>query len=101
MTSSTALYINTGLFFVLGGYGTPFWANPYLNIFVFGINLDSVLNDVGVLLVCGVLKKVDGSSLEKGLSTLLPTALLPSRFAVTVEPESRLAPDSQTYEPSD
>ena len=87
--SSTALYINTGLFLVLGGYGTPFWTNPYLHIFVFGLNLDSVLNDVGMLLVCGVLKKVDGSSLMKRIATLLPPALLPSRSAVTVEPDSQ------------
>jgi hypothetical protein len=67
--SSTALYINGGLFVVLGGSGKPFFANPYLNIFVFGINLDSVLNDVGMLLACGVLQKVDCSSLASILSS--------------------------------
>ena len=63
VVSSTALYINTGMFFVLGRIGMPFWTNPYLNVFVFGMNLDSVLNDIGMLLVCGVLKKIDGPSL--------------------------------------
>jgi hypothetical protein len=62
--SSTAFYINLELWAVLGGNGKPFFANPYLNIFVFGINLDSVLNDVGVLLACGVLKKATHEAAE-------------------------------------
>ena len=81
--SSTALYINMGLFFVLGGNGLPFWANPYLHIMVFGMNLDSVLNDVGMLVACGVLKKVDGTSVIKGISNLL------FRSGRIVEPESQ------------
>jgi hypothetical protein len=48
--SSAALYINCGLWVVLGGLGKPFRANPYLNPFVFGFNLNSVLNDVGMIL---------------------------------------------------
>ena len=60
--SSMALYINFGFFFVLGGNGTPWYANPYLNAMVFGTNLGSVLNDIGMLLVCGVLKKVTCSA---------------------------------------
>ena len=55
--SSTALYINIGLWLTLGGPGKPFFENPYLNVFVFGINLDSVLNDIGMLLACGIIKK--------------------------------------------
>lgn len=56
--SSSALYINGGLWVVLGDHGKPFYANPYLNVLVFGVNLDSVLNDVGMLLACGVVKKI-------------------------------------------
>jgi hypothetical protein len=56
--SSTAMYINAGLFVVLHGPGKPFSANPYLHPFVFGTNLDSLLNDVGMLLACGVVNKV-------------------------------------------
>ena len=37
---------------------SPYLSNPYLNVFVFGLNLDSVLNDIGMLLACGVLKTV-------------------------------------------
>jgi hypothetical protein len=29
-----------------------------LHVLVFGINLDSVLNDTGMLLACGVVKKI-------------------------------------------
>jgi hypothetical protein len=56
--SSTALYINGGLFIVLGGNGKPFYVNPYLNPLVCGFNLDSVLNDVGMLVASGVVKKL-------------------------------------------
>jgi hypothetical protein len=56
--SSTAFYINIVLYVVLGDYGKPFYANPYLHVMVFGINLDSVLNDIGMLLACGVVKKI-------------------------------------------
>jgi hypothetical protein len=70
VVSSTALYINAGMFFGLGGMGTQFWTNPYLNILVFGINLDSVLNDIGMILVCGVLNKIDGSSLVNPIQSV-------------------------------
>jgi hypothetical protein len=58
VVSSTALYINTGMFFVLGGMGKPFWTNPYLHVFIFGMNLDSVLNDLGMLLASGLLTTI-------------------------------------------
>ena len=67
--SSTALYINFGLLVVLGKPGKPFYANPYLNVLVFGINLDSVLNDVGMLLACGVLQKVTYKAVAEPFST--------------------------------
>ena len=56
MLSSTALYIDALLWIMLGQIGNRWYANPYLNIAVFGVNLDSVLNDLGMLLACGVLK---------------------------------------------
>ena len=43
--SSTTLYINFGLYIVPNSHGKLFYANPYLKVLVFGINLDSVLND--------------------------------------------------------
>ena len=62
--SSTASYINFGLFVVLGDWGKPFYTNPYLNVMVFGVNLDSVLNDIGMLLACGVVKKITCESVQ-------------------------------------
>ena len=47
--SSTLLYVNMVLYFMVGG---SFWTIPYLNFFVFAANADSVCNDVGLLLVC-------------------------------------------------
>jgi hypothetical protein len=87
--SSTALYINGGLFVVLGGYGKPFFANPYLNVLTFGINLDSVLNDVGLLLACGVLKKVTWEAV---------TARLPTATSHRVDQAVTPVFDSNAYE---
>jgi hypothetical protein len=70
--SSSALYVNGILWMFLGERGNWFFNSPYLNYQVFGMNLDSVLNDIGLLLVCGVLKKFSFSSLMKCLSTILP-----------------------------
>jgi len=50
--------VNVILFMLLGDYGNPYYANPLLNIFVFGLNADSVANDLGMLLASGVLKTV-------------------------------------------
>jgi hypothetical protein len=63
VVSSTVLYVNLLLYFILGGFGKPFFTNPYLNIWVFGMNMDSVLNDVAVLLACGLLKAFSCQSL--------------------------------------
>jgi hypothetical protein len=85
VVSSTACYINFGLWVVLGGYGKPFYANPYLSVVVFGFNLDSVLNDVAMLLACGVLKKVTYEGVQSRLASFLPAT------AHKVEPESQPA----------
>jgi hypothetical protein len=63
------MYINAALYVMLGGFGKSLWANPYLNPFVFGFNLDSVLNDVGMLLACGVIKKISCEAVTARLST--------------------------------
>jgi hypothetical protein len=87
--SSSVLYINLLLFFTLGAPGKPFYTNPYLNIFVFGLNLDSVLNDVGMLLACGVLKTASCTSLSQHFTTAAPSEVMPE-----VQPVF----DSQAYE---
>jgi hypothetical protein len=80
--SSTALYINAGLFVMLGDYGKPFYANPYLNIMVFGFNLDSVLNDVGMLLTCGIIKKITCEAVTARFSTAAPHKVEPAAAPV-------------------
>ena len=52
------LYGNMIYYFLNFKAGHPAFANPYLNITVFGVSMDSMCNDVGVLLVCGVLKNM-------------------------------------------
>jgi hypothetical protein len=78
--SSTAFYINGGLYAVLGDYGNPYYASPYLNFLVFGINLDSVLNDIGMLLACGVLKNVTHEAAEAMTAV---TSEVTRRFSTT------------------
>jgi hypothetical protein len=76
--SSTALYINFGLLIAIGDPGNPFYTNPYLNILVFGNNLDSVLNDIGMLLACGVIKKVTCETAIARFSTAAPSKVEPA-----------------------
>ena len=90
--SSTAFYINGGLFVVLDGAGKPVDANPYLNVNVFGINLDSVLNDIGMLLACGVVKKISCKSVQSIFSTAA---------AYKVEPAAPPVFDSEAYNKPD
>ena len=87
--SSSALYTNLLLFIILGAPGNPFYTSPYLHILVFGLNLDSVLNDVGMLLACGVLKTASCTSLTKRFTTAAPSE---------VRPEVQPVFDSQAYE---
>jgi hypothetical protein len=85
--SSSVLYVNVILYMLLGENGNQFLTSLYLNYQVFGMNLDSVLNDIGMLLVCGVVKKLDFSSLRR-------------RFSVTASHAVTPAPNPD-YDPSD
>jgi hypothetical protein len=78
VVSSSLLYINFILFSVLGE-GSQFWNSHWLNVFVFGAAMDSICNDVGLLLVCGALKS---ASFEAILLVFVaanpnPTAIAP------------------------
>ena len=95
--SSTAFYINCGLFVVLGDYGKPFYANPYLHVMVFGINLDSVLNDIGMLLACGVVKKITYESVTKRFRCFSVT----SKKSYKVDPAVPPVIDSEAYNKPD
>ena len=76
--SSTAMYINAALYVMLGGLGKPFYANPYLHPLVFGFNLDSVLNDLGMLLACGVIKKITCEAAIVRFTTAAPYKVEPA-----------------------
>ena len=77
--SSTALYINSLLYFTALYRDAIQWhASPYLNFFVLGLNLDSALNDLGLLLACGVLKKFSCVALTKHFSTAASHAAMVS-----------------------
>ena len=55
IASSTALHVNCTLCSTIQG---PFWKVPLLNVLVFGMNLDSIMNDVGMVIASGVLRGV-------------------------------------------
>ena len=91
--SSTLLYVNMLLHIGFPGTLEP---NPWLNIFVLGFNLDSILNDVGMLFVSGVLKNVSiGACLQKvkGLATAPPAAVTPLPLAFDSQAPSVYGPD--------
>jgi hypothetical protein len=64
------------LFFGLGE-GSIFWSSPWLNVLVFPLACDSVLNDVGVLFVSGVMKNVSVAACRRKWKKLT-TAAAPS-----------------------
>jgi hypothetical protein len=82
---------------VLGGNGKPFWANPYLNVMVFGINLDSVLNDIGMLLACGVIKKITYEPVATHFRSFSATSMKSHK----VEPAAPPVFDSNAYDKFD
>ena len=98
--SSTVLYGNAFYFFL--NYqtpGHPAVANPFLNIYIFGKNVDSMCNDIGVLLVCGVLKNVSFRNVGSTVGSLLPTTKRTGRHSVvSVAPEPVPVFDSRAYE---
>jgi hypothetical protein len=57
--SSTLLYINMVLFLAFTFSGDYFfYSSRLLNPWCVGLNLDSILNNVGMVLLCGMLKDV-------------------------------------------
>jgi len=74
VVSSTALYVNA-ICWSLSDLGDPFWSNPHLQPYVTGVNVDSIINDLSMILVCGVLKNVSCKSL--GTFLTVPTSRHP------------------------
>ena len=95
--SSTGLYVDAILYTVYGGYGEFFWTNPYANPNVFGINADAVLNGVGMLLACGVFKKVSCGVFSELVSTRKITLRSAREQPVAPEPE-KFQFNSRAYE---
>ena len=89
VVSSSALYVNMILYMFLGEMGNQLHTSPYLHYGVFGMNLDSVLNDVGMLLACGVLKTVSCTALAKVFSTAPPAQKVGPAPVVGFTPNSQ------------
>ena len=80
--SSTLLYVNFLLWAFAGGRsGSQYDRSPWLHFMVFGVNMDSICNDVGMIFACGVLKK---APLSASVSV-----------TIAVVPEPDFAPNSQ------
>ena len=94
--SSTLLYVNVFVFILKSEFGHPMLANPFLNPFAFGMNMDSVCNDVGVLLVSGVLKHAV-SLMQSSFISSLAKREDPSWRVVAVIPSGAI--DSRAYDP--
>jgi hypothetical protein len=50
VTSSSLLYLNAVLQLLWDVKGSIFTRSPWLNVFVFGVSLDSILNDIGMII---------------------------------------------------
>jgi hypothetical protein len=94
VVSSTVLYIN-GLFsFTMGG---SFNKSPWLSVVVFGINLGSILNNIGMVVLSGVLKNASISAVAKSFTS----ARNASKKESFVEVEASFEFNSNAYnEPS-
>jgi hypothetical protein len=84
--SSSVLYVNIIAFLFLGGSGSRWWNSPYLHYQVFGLNLDSVLNDVGMLLACGMLKQITFGPVQGAAQRCLTKFRTFAAHKVEVEP---------------
>ena len=94
VVSSTVLYINALLSFTIGG---SFNSSPWLSFYVFGINLDSILNNIGMAVLSGILKNVSIDSVSKTFAL----ARASSKKQSFVEVEASFEFNSNAYnEPS-
>jgi hypothetical protein len=89
VVSTTVVYINCILLFTIQG---PFWEVPWLNVFVFGISMDSILNDIGMGIASGMLKDVTGT-----MFAFFPTAFSTKKL-ISVQPQPSFVANSQASE---
>merc|ERR1712086_400293 len=90
VTSSTVLYINLLMFF--DGSHSIFHQDPWLNPLIFAGNLDIILNNIGMLFVCGIVKQAL-ITVEKRRSTYKKSS---GASAIKVAHDDNV--DSQTYD---
>ena len=57
VSSSTLLY-TMGILLTTNSWDSIYWTSPWLNVIVFPINADSMLNDIGMLLLSGMTHSV-------------------------------------------
>jgi hypothetical protein len=88
VSSSTVLYVHMGLSLIVGN---QFASNPWLNVLVFGINADSILNDIGMLCVCGAIQ-------ISFLAPISPPRVFPVVQRKRIKPPSSDAPQSSGFQ---
>jgi len=97
VVSSTVLYANVILYMLMEWYSI-YWTSSFLNIFVFGVNADSVANDLGMLLVSGVLKTISCGALTSTFRSALKSDEPNPSSLSTASMEERLLTDSDSAE---
>jgi hypothetical protein len=88
MLSSTALYANT-LAFIVMGPDSMFYSSPFLHVLSFGVNLDSVLNAIAMLLASGIFRDLSIGPAIKWLKSRGTPASKSAPVASTFEFNSR------------
>ena len=88
--SSTALYITA----IVNAVQPGSLESPWSHALVFGINLDSILNDVGMLFVCGVLKNAKWAHVANLLAKFPASLKKKTRYVIEPEKEEACAFDS-------
>jgi hypothetical protein len=98
--SSTVLYLNI-LLLIAWGPGSIFYSSPFLHVLCFGINLDSVLNAVGMLLASGTFRDLSIRAVMKSLRSRLSGPTQKSAAAVEAAATPSFQFNSRAYdEPS-
>jgi hypothetical protein len=94
VASSTILYVMIVLQLLWGGPDGEMWRNEWLNVFVLGVNMNSILKTVGMVFVCGMLKRT--------LSAQPPISSGPGPAAVARKTEFQAnSKASSNYSPSE
>ena len=91
--SSTALFIN----FIVNIVLPDSLGSPWSHSFIFGVNIDSILNDVGMLFVCGVLKNAKWEHVANFMAKVFAHSKRTPRHAIKPKKEEACVFDSKAY----